>query len=610
MPSSSVYRELALASRLGIEDDILWQCLHDALVQGTSLEEELLAQGVILPDQYYPALAKMAGLVYLPALPDAHVIDLPFLDSQLLRPSFLRLYQGSKPPLTVIVPQAATFHTLLDRLDHMPHLAERMAVVSPQVLRQAVWRAGAERRIRDTQSHLFDTAPQRSARTVLTGPQGFYIGVCLSLLVIGLLLFPLPILTLAHVLLSLIYLAMLCVRIAALPSRKGPFRSGEALPDMQRLPIYSVLVAVYREKEVIAQLIASLCRLDWPASRLDIKLVCEADDHETLAMIAEIGLPGHFELVLTPHGTPRTKPRALSYALAGVRGDYLVVYDAEDRPHPGQLREAYARFCQAPADVACLQAPLIIANGGKSWISALFALEYAALFRGILPMLARHRLPLPLGGTSNHFRVDPLKAVGGWDPYNVTEDADLGLRFYRAGYRCETMERQTLEDAPTTARVWLGQRCRWFKGWLQTWLVVMRHPRNSLREMGMPAFFMFQLLIGGMLLSSLGHPALLLFFASTICTMMKMKTANLPAGETLLFAIDLINVLGSYVIFIMLGRLAMTGFERKQIGARFCWLPVYWMMTALAAWKAVIELKTRPFYWHKTPHQPRTVIKT
>lgn len=195
------------------------------------------------------------------------------------------------------------------------------------------------------------------------------------------------------------------------------------------------------------------------------------------------------------------------------RAAFVVVYDAEDRPHPQQLREAYTTFRNEPDEMACLQAPLIISNASSSWLSACFALEYSGLFRCMLPALAAHGLPLPLGGTSNHFRTAVLRRAGAWDPYNVTEDADLGLRLHRLGYRCGVIRRQTLEDAPTSLSVWLNQRTRWYKGWLQSWLVMTRAPFATARDMGWFAYMVFQLLIGGMLLSSLAHPLLFVSLA-------------------------------------------------------------------------------------------------
>ena len=110
-------------------------------------------------------------------------------------------------------------------------------------------------------------------------------------------------------------------------------------------------------------------------------------------------------MLVVPDGKPRTKPRALNYALQFATGDYLVIYDAEDRPDPDQLRKAAGRFRDAPREVVCLQARLTFDNASENWLSKQFAIEYASLFAGILPMLDAARLPLPLGGTSNHFRT-------------------------------------------------------------------------------------------------------------------------------------------------------------------------------------------------------------
>ncbi|MBW8447006.1 MAG: hypothetical protein K0M49_15405 [Arenimonas sp.] len=204
-----------------------------------------------------------------------------------------------------------------------------------------------------------------------------------------------------------------------------------------------------------------------------------------------------------------------------------------------------------------------------------------------------------------HFRAGPLKAVGGWDPFNVTEDADLGMRLYRLGYRSQTIRRQTLEDAPTTTKVWLGQRTRWFKGWLQTWLVVMRDPARTIEEMGVSAFAIFQLLIGGMLISALSHPLILLFVTTSSIAMMQKPAETISLFEVILFTIDITNILGSYTAFIALGATTMTRHERKLLGHRWLGVPFYWMMTSLAAWRAVVELRCKPFFWNKTPHQPR-----
>jgi cellulose synthase/poly-beta-1,6-N-acetylglucosamine synthase-like glycosyltransferase len=354
---------------------------------------------------------------------------------------------------------------------------------------------------------------------------------------------------------------------------------------------------------VAEQLITCLKRLNWPVSKLDIKLVCEADDSETIAALKAQALGTQFEIIEVPPARPRTKPKALNYALASARGELLAVYDAEDRPHPDQLREAYATFRASPDDVVCLQAPLIIANARDSWISAAFALEYSALFRMLLPMLALMRLPMPLGGTSNHFKTSILKETGGWDPHNVTEDADLGMRLYRRGYRCGVLSSQTLEDAPVTAATWLHQRTRWFKGWLQTWLVLMRDPALLMREMGPAGFAVFQLLIAGMLLSALAHPWMLFFISAALLDLAERNSAK-DLIHWILLAVDSCNVIASYVLFVLLGRKAMTRWERRALRLRWLALPLYWLMLSAAAWRAVWQLRSNPFFWDKTPHVP------
>ena len=203
----------------------------------------------------------------------------------------------------------------------------------------------------------------------------------------------------------------------------------------ENLPVYTVLVPLYREERLVTQLVAALGRLQWPASRLDIKLIVEEDDLPTRRAVERAVSGAPFEVVVVPAAAPRTKPKALAYALPFARGHFVTIYDAEDRPHPGQLREAYAVFRRSDPGLACLQAPIVIDDPGKSRIARLFAAEYSALFDGLLPALVALRLPLPLGGTSNHFRREALENVCGWDPYNVTEDADLGIRLARFGYR-------------------------------------------------------------------------------------------------------------------------------------------------------------------------------
>jgi cellulose synthase/poly-beta-1,6-N-acetylglucosamine synthase-like glycosyltransferase len=232
-----------------------------------------------------------------------------------------------------------------------------------------------------------------------------------------------------------------------------------------------------------------------------VKIVLESDDRETAEALRAAGLPAYVEIVVAPPGAPRTKPRALNVALPTARGRLLTIFDAEDRPEPSQLRMAAETFAAAGSRLACLQARLAIDNGHEGWLAYFFAIGYAALFDVINPGLAALGLPMPLGGTSNHFRTDILRRVVGWDAWNVTEDADLGLRFARLGYQVGAIEATTYEDAPLRLGNWLGQRTRWMKGWMQTTAVFLRAPRRHFREIGSletySAFFAMASLIAG-----------------------------------------------------------------------------------------------------------------
>ncbi len=220
------------------------------------------------------------------------------------------------------------------------------------------------------------------------------------------------------------------------------------------LPAYTVIAPLYREAGMVRSLVRALCRLDYPTDRLQVLLALEADDEATLRAAAEAGLPDHMRVVIVPPGSPRTKPRACNVALEHAVGEIVTLYDAEDEPSPGQLREAAARFAAGPDSLACLQAPLRIV-GARSFLARQFALEYAAQFEVVLPAMARLGIPFPLGGTSNHFRASALRAVGGWDPYNVTEDADMGFRLARAGLCDVDAARAHLRGGAGPAR-WTG----------------------------------------------------------------------------------------------------------------------------------------------------------
>jgi cellulose synthase/poly-beta-1,6-N-acetylglucosamine synthase-like glycosyltransferase len=400
---------------------------------------------------------------------------------------------------------------------------------------------------------------------------------------------------------ALLFLAAVALRIMVLlPEASSAVPPPAALPD-EELPIYTVLVPLFRETRVLDGLLGALGDLDYPHASLDIKIIIEQQDHAMQAALAGYRLPARFEVLTVPAGSPQTKPRALNYGLLFARGSLVTIYDAEDLPSPNQLRVCAAAFAASPRSLACLQARLSIYNSNENWLARQFALEYASLFGEILPGLARLALPLPLGGTSNHFRADVLRHAGGWDPCNVTEDADLGIRLARLGYRSSTVDSDTFEEACIGFRDWTRQRARWLKGFLQTWLVHMRAPRKVFGQLGFAGFCVLQAVTLGVVVSALLHPVML-GYALWHLVDIGRASRNLLQPAAWIDGFGLMLLLAGYGASIWI---AVRTIRRQALPAfwqSILTLPLYWMLLTPAAWLAVWQFATDLHGWNKTPH--------
>lgn len=411
-------------------------------------------------------------------------------------------------------------------------------------------------------------------------------------------------------LLALPFLCVVLLRATALwyataqpapaTSRRDP---AAAMPSSDALPRYSLLIPLYDEADVVPDLVKALDGLDYPRDKLQILILLEAVDTATRDAVAAQALPPHISTVIVPPGEPRTKPRALNYALRQTTGDLVVVYDAEDAPEPDQLRRAAALLAADP-HLACVQARLNVLNFEETCLTRQFAIEYTVLFDYLLPMLERLGLPLPLGGTSNHFSRTALEEIGGWDPYNVTEDADLGIRLARKGRSVTVLNSTTWEEAPPTFINWRNQRTRWLKGWMQTYLVHTREPLRMLRELGWFPFLGLQVLMGGLILSALVHPWFYVIAAAEITwgPLLMVEQSSLSKVVTV---IGVVNLVLSYVIGAALGCLAVARRGRPQLMLWVLAMPIYWLLISLAAYRALIQLATTPYKWEKTTHRPR-----
>jgi cellulose synthase/poly-beta-1,6-N-acetylglucosamine synthase-like glycosyltransferase len=447
---------------------------------------------------------------------------------------------------------------------------------------------------------LADRGPEYSALTRLTKPQaavGIVVGGAIAALLI---IVPGIMAAALGLLCALFFLLVIGLKFMSLwPTPKAA--TPPALPD-DALPTYSVLVPLFRETEVAQQLLSSLFRLDYPRDRLDIKLILEASDQATRALIRDEDLPDHMEVIVVPAHGPQTKPKALNYALQFARGDLLTVFDAEDQPDEDELRLAAAGFATASDHCACLQARLFFHNVNDNWLTRQFAIEYACHFELLLPMFASLNLPVPLGGTSNHFRTDILRKIGAWDPYNVTEDADLGIRLARSGYLTGMLEAGTLEEANCELRNWVNQRSRWLKGWLQTWFVHMRNPVRLWRELGPRGFVVVQATMLGVIFSALVHPFFTVWIAIAIAEERFLSTDHgffsiLAAGT------GLAVLACGYLVGVMIAHVAsLRVYGRSWWPAILLVMPLYWLMMSAAAWLAVWQFIRAPFHWNKTRH--------
>ena len=447
--------------------------------------------------------------------------------------------------------------------------------------------------------------PEWSAKEPVTRSQRNAVLLLAAAVALGLLAAPLATGRLLVLLSTLFYLAATLYKIGLVRAAAQPnalFRFTRTMIDADEprtWPFYSILVPMYKEPETIPQMVAGLKALDYPPEQLDIQLLLEADDAQTLAAARAQQLPPQFRITEIPPSFPRTKPKACNIGLALARGRYLVIYDAEDRPEPDQLKKAVMAFERSPANVVCIQSCLNYYNPRFNLLTRWFAAEYSAWFDLCLPGLAALRTVIPLGGTSNHFNTQVLQELLGWDAYNVTEDCDLGVRLARAGYETRMVATTTWEEACCDPHFWIRQRTRWQKGYIQTYLVHMRRPLVLLRELGWRNFLHFNLLIGGSIFSALINPVFWI--------MALVWFVFRPAGVEALFpgwvfAMSAFCLFAGNFIFVYINLLGC--YRRRYDGLMWANLltPIYWAMMSISGWRAFLQFFSNPFHWEKTRH--------
>ncbi len=583
-------REIAFLADYGAPLDRLARASAIAEALGEAPDVVLLGEGLAQEEFFYRALADWLGLAY-------HVGGAPLdrgVSAERAINSGLAYLSRLGPCRAIVAPRGAALRLLIEAAERGDGLSG-LAITSPRRLGALVRveRAGeiaarAAGRLETIDPALSAHGEMRPAQTLLAA--GFGLGL------IGLAAAaPWAERALSSTLLWLLFSATIALRSAAAVAADAS-RPSPALDDAA-LPTYTVVVAMYREAAVLPKLVAGLDALDYPKARLDIKLVIEADDQETLAAIVAERLPPRYDIVIAPPGKPRTKPRALNMALDVARGEFLCVFDAEDEPAPDQLRRAAARFAEDRA-LDALQGRLTIANWADNWLTFMFAVEYAALFELINPGLSALGLPVALGGTTNHFRVATLRRVGGWDAWNVTEDADLGLRLARFGARVGALDSETAEEAPHEFGNWFRQRMRWQKGWMQTFIVHTRQPRRYFREMGWKNGIAGLTLVAGTVSTCLFGPFLL---AEALWRGVEQAAGESPVSRLADVFTYVLMLMGAQALALP-ALVAMRKRGLRAYGRALLLMPVYYALVTAATWAALYELIARPFHWHKTAH--------
>lgn len=574
---------------------------------GSRLGDILVSQGYIGYLTLYKALARREGL------PFVNLLDTP-PDLSLLHQQWCRDYMLLRV-LPIAMDGDITVIAVCDvSLEVMTWIRSyygintRLVITSPIDIRRVVEQHFGTFFEDESRFALWRKEPQASAKDTLYPAQKYGFALCGFVLVALCVLYPAV----------MLFATLLCAHIAysiSMGFKCFIFRSRPAVSDAvwqerlsrldsEELPIYSILIPMYREAESLPQMLKAMHAMDYPATKLDIKLILEDDDHEMITAAQALRPNYRFDIVRVPASQPRTKPKACNYSLHFARGKYVTIYDADDIPDPLQLKKAVWQFMYSGHDVVCLQARLNYYNANASWLTQSFSLEYHILFDYLLKGLAYRNIPIPLGGTSNHIHLERLRKLGDWDPYNVTEDADLGIRITAQGLRTQILDSLTLEEAPHTARAWLKQRSRWIKGYMQTWLVHMRSPSVLYRALGFRAFVGFQLFVGLSSLVFLSVPVVWVLSALWWAQPELMISTHAYA-DSAMYALSILTA-GNFLFYIIsqwyFTLAAARDSSSKGLLLAALLYPLYLLLHCIASYKALWQLIVKPHYWEKTMH--------
>lgn len=499
--------------------------------------------------------------------------------------------------LLFVAPDFWRFIELAKRVAYEPKLAAQLCFAPPKAIRESLVPQQSSALYQSAITRLAKVWPFASAHLSLP----FWTRIIFLIIVLAVPIgFGLanqtfqPVIT---VLLAILFLVPAAFRLScALGGKNIPrLQTGQLLGD-KHLPTYTVLIPLRDEATLVDQLAKAMRALNYPAHKLDVKFVVEATSQKTISAVEPYLDDIGFELVRVPQSEPKTKPKAVNFALPFARGEHVVIYDAEDIPEPDQLRKAATLFARHP-EIECLQAELVIDNANENWLTALFASEYAAQFGLIMPTLAFFNMPMPLGGTSNHFRTQTLKNIGAWDSFNVTEDADLGIRLSRRRLRSAILDSHTNEEAPINLWAWIKQRTRWMKGWMQTLLVHTKDFRGMSKQMHPVNLVVFYIYVGGLVFAAPLHGLFLTKLAIDI-----YQHQGIPLSHYLQYDVHFVVLISGYLSAFATACLGLWHTRQIHLLGWQALLPIYWLFTSFATLRAAFQLATKPFSWEKTEH--------
>ncbi|MFJ2617919.1 glycosyltransferase [Glutamicibacter sp. NPDC087344] len=604
------------------------QALEDQAREGGLLGRHLLLAGAVKRRDMYRALADQWGTSLVDLVEDPPQPDLlAGLDHEWALSSGWLPYRQAAGH-TVIATSVTPTSELLQEARTMLGTPVQVVATTDWDIQQALQASFRREMLYDAADKLSVEDPAQSAKVALTPWQMIVplilAAVCVAGLIINLRLTLIVVLCVANISFatSILFKTLASVNapiqrarraLAAQSLQRWRERLGVQIPARGRipdedLPVYTILIPAFHEANIIGKLIENIGSLDYPMSKLEVLLLLEEDDQETIAAAKAAAPPANVRILVVPRGVPQTKPRACNYGLAMSNGEFVVIFDAEDRPEPDQLRKAIDAFREDERmrnqvdpnarPLICVQAALNYFNAEHNVLTRMFAVEYSHWFDSMLPGLEGTGIPLPLGGTSNHFRARELRELGGWDPWNVTEDADLGLRASVRGYRVGIINSTTWEEACSKVPAWIRQRTRWIKGYMVTAAVNMRHPWRFVKRTGLGGAVGMIGLIAGTPLAFLSYPLVLAF---TLVTYVGVQFIGLDLPGWLLTVGWVTMIFGNAMMIVVS---AVVSWKRYGLRvAAFALLnPAYWVLHSIAAWRAAYQMVRTPHVWEKTPH--------